>query len=244
VARRSPWALDDGDDLQKSSNLDSDVLLVSFSEEGQPMSVTACAPGLDVSIDFPDDWAIRPFQPNLDPFAFPVNAYTVGPYKLLSCAVTIQYWEWFRVTSGGDPSSAIILDRMFFAPDQLAERKVRLQSRTAWSVPGCDRAELATYETTVYGHPMKFIQLHAVRSEVDRGNRYWSIVNVSCAVLMNEYQRYDAVFSRMLGSVSCATESALGVCFEIERLERLSGNYARRALDIFLKQIDPKRLEL
>ena len=207
-----------------------------------------CAPDLDISLDVPSGWVANPYRHDL--FACPAAVERHGEKKLLSCALTIQDVEWFGFGTKDKPESSKYspgdMLQMYFASERTAaELDVRLVESRDVQLEGCAAGKRVILRRNVNGYPMKLLELHAARTTIYRGSEVYRLNNISLSVLETEIGQFWSQMEHIVGSTSFTSESAIGICFDIARLESApnSSNYAKLALTQFCDRVDENRLD-
>lgn len=207
------------------------------------MAKKVCAPGLNVSVILPDEWFISPRQPKLNPFALPNDVYDVGEFHLLSSALAITDTKWFHFTDK-DYSPEELLFR-HHSPEVLNELNLKLLKNEEYKLEGCACAEKVYYDRIVKGYPMKLIEIHVVQQQIHKNIKNFRVISISCSTLAKEYAKYKTVFEDILSSINLTTESGIGLCFDIKKIDACPAsysNYAHYARDLFIQNINSSYL--
>ena len=135
---------------------------------------------------------------------------------------------------------------MYFASERTAaELEVRLIESRDIRVDGCAAGKRVVLRRIVNGYPVKLLELHAARTAIYKGSEAYRLNNISLSVVETEIERYWSQMEHIACTVSFTSESAIGICFDIARLESVPdcSNYAKLALTQFCDRVDENRLD-
>lgn len=196
-----------------------------------------CIPGIDVSFEAPDHWKTSPFSPSQ--LTIPLQYEVLNESGQLAYGAVARWTGWC-VTKTGEYDAKDGLNSTFRNSEMLDGRKCKLINVSDFKVEGAELAELAVYKSRIHKKgfkKLKYKEVEMFKAEQYEDKTAFRMISVGYCYIG---KKYDEIFNKFLNSLSCSTESGLGICFDMSQMET---NYGEQALECFINSTEPNIME-